>query len=121
MDTEEKKALGRRAREARKARQLTQQQLATKASVSLGVISNLENGHTIPQGANRRTITEALGVDIFGDGLAQAARDSWPEDVQIFTDVLGGFLAALDPAERAAQVARWMTDIVHARDEHPAD
>lgn len=115
MNTEERKTLGERVTVARKARRLTQQQLADEAGVSLGVIGNLENGKTVPQGANRRAIAKALGEDVFEDGTAQAARDLWPADVAVFTDVLGGYLARLDPDARAAQVAEWMAQIVSQR------
>lgn len=116
MNAEDRKALGERVAVVRKSRGMTQQQLADEAGVSLGVIGNLENGHTVPQGANRRAIASALGEDVFGDGSAQAARDLWPKDVQVFTDVLGGFLARLDPETRADQVAKWMSEIVNQRD-----
>jgi transcriptional regulator with XRE-family HTH domain len=113
MNTEERKTLGEKVAAVRKARRLTQQQLADEAGVSLGVIGNLENGKTVPQGANRRAIAKALGEDVFGDGTAQAARDLWPVDVQVFTDVLGGYLASLDNEARAAQVAAWMSEIMN--------
>lgn len=112
MNTEERKSLGERVAAVRKARKLTQQQVADEAGVSLGVITNVETGKTVPQGANRRAIAKVLGEDVFGDGTAQAARDLWPADVQVFTDVLGGYLARLDPESRAEQVARWMAEIM---------
>ena len=115
MNAAERKALGEKAREARKRQRYTQQELADLAGVSLGVISGLENGKTVPQGSNRRAIVKALGEDIFGEAAAQAARDLWPTDVQVFTDVLGQYLAALDPEARAAQVAKWMSEIVNDR------
>lgn len=115
MNQDDRRALGEKVAAARKAQRLTQQQLADAAGVSLGVIGNLENGKTVPQGANRRAITKALGQDVFGDGTAQAARDLWPTDVQIFTDVLGGYLARLGPDARSEQVAKWMAEIVNDR------
>lgn len=121
MNTEERTALGERARVARKRLGLTQQQVADKAGVSLGVISNLENGKTVPQGANRRAIAKALAEDIFGDNIAQSTRDLWPRDVQVFTDVLGLYLASLDPDDRARQVALWMSEILNSRDSDRSD
>lgn len=112
MNEEDRKALGERVTAVRKARRMTQQQLADEAGVSLGVIGNLERGETVPQGSNRRAIAKALGEDVFDDGTAQAARDLWPRDVQTFTDVLGLYLAGLDEETRARQVAAWMTDIL---------
>lgn len=117
MNAEERKVLGQRVAAIRKALpgRVTQQEIADKAGVSLGVITNLETGKTVPQGANRRAIAKALGEDVFGDGTAQASRDLWPADVQVFTDVLGGYLARLDNEARAAQVAKWMTEIIADR------
>lgn len=112
MNTEERTALAERARLARKRLKLTQQEVADKAGVSLGVIGNLENGKTVPQGANRRAIAQALAEDVFGDNIAQSTRDLWPGDVQVFTDVLGQYLASLDPDARARQVSQWMSDIM---------
>ncbi|HKY58332.1 MAG TPA: helix-turn-helix transcriptional regulator [Aeromicrobium sp.] len=112
---DEKKALGERVAALRKAKRLKQSELAELAGVSLGTISNLENGRTIPQGPHRREIARVLGEDVFGEGTAQSARDLWPDDVKVFTDVLGSFLAGLDPERRATQVARWMADIMGSR------
>lgn len=113
MDAEKKLELGRRVTSARKALRYTQKELADAAGVSLGVVSNLENGRTVPQSANRRALTKVLGEDVFGDAVAQEARDLWPHDVQLFTDVLGQYLASLPPERRSAQVAAWMGDIVN--------
>lgn len=115
MHEEERVALGQRVRNARKQLRLTQQQLADRAGVSLGVISNLEGGRTVPQGANRRAIARALEADVFEDQVAQSTRDLWSTDVQVFTDVLGQYLNGLDAEARADQVAKWMSDIVNAR------
>lgn len=115
MNDEDKKRLGQKVRDARKALRITQQELADKAHVSLGVISNLENGKTVPQGANRQAIAKALAADVFEDGIAQSTRDLWPNDVVVFTDVLGLYLAGLPEDERAAVVARWMNEIVTSR------
>lgn len=115
MHEEERVALGQRVRNARKQLRLTQQQLADRAGVSLGVISNLEGGRTVPQGANRRAIARALEADVFEDQVAQSTRDLWSTDVQVFTDVLGQYLSGLDAEARADQVAKWMSDIVNAR------
>ena len=115
MNHEERKELGEKVAAARKAQRFTQQQLAKRAGVSLGVISNVETGKTVPQPHHRRAIAKALGSDVFGDATAQATRDLWPSDVQVFTDVLGGYLASLDEDARAAQVAKWMSEIVNNR------
>lgn len=115
MNSEEKKRLGQRVREARKALRITQQELADKAHVSLGVINNLETGKTVPQGGNRQAIAKALAADVFEDGIAQSTRDLWPNDVVVFTDVLGLYLANLPEDERAQVVSKWMNEIVTSR------
>lgn len=113
MSTEqERKEIGRRFAAARKRRGLKQAEVADMAGLSLGVINNLENGRTLPQAANRSAIVSALGEDIFGGELADAARSAWPQDVQVFTDVLGQYLSSLDPAARAERVSRWMAEIL---------
>lgn len=113
MSTEqERKEIGRRFAAARKRRGLKQHEVAELAGVSLGMVNNLENGRSLPQLANRNSIVGVLGEDIFGGELADAARTSWPEDVRLFTDVLGQWLSALDPEDRASHVSRWMADII---------
>lgn len=117
MDAEDKKALGDRAREARKALpgRVLQQDIADRAGVSLGVISNLENGKTVPQPSHRRAIAAALEEDIFGEGVAQETWDSWSADTQAFASAVGLFLEGLPADKRAAMVARWMRDILEGR------
>lgn len=117
MSTEqERKEIGRRFAVARKRKGLKQAEVAEMAGLSLGVINNLENGRTLPQSANRAAIVAALGEDIFGGELADAARSSWPQDVQVFTDVLGQYLSALEPEARATHVSRWMAEILTSQD-----
>jgi transcriptional regulator with XRE-family HTH domain len=101
-----------RFKEARVKRNMEQKDVAEKAGVSTGTIHNLEHAKRMPQRKTRVAIARALGEDIFEDGLAEAARLGWPDDVQVFADVIGGYLAALPPAERAEVVGRWMREIM---------
>jgi transcriptional regulator with XRE-family HTH domain len=111
MDEETLKLIAARFTEARKARGLNQQEVADRAGVSLGTVNNIENARSMPQRKTRAAIAQALGKDIFDDGLGEAARLGWPDDVQVFTEVIGGYLAALPPAKRGEVVGRWMREI----------
>lgn len=111
MNEETLKTVAARFAAARKARKMNQQDVADKAGVSLGTINNLENARSLPQRKNRAAIVAAIGEDIFDEGLADQARLGWDDDVQVFTEVIGGYLNALTPAQRAEVVTRWMREI----------
>lgn len=91
---------------ARKRKRWGQQELAERAQVSLGVISNLERKKTRPQPANERAILKALGLETEDDAVAiDEERRDWPRDVAVFLDVMGLFLTAVPESQRA--------DIIH--------
>lgn len=117
MDDGELKALGDKARAARKAlgKGVRQRDVADRAGVSLGVISNLERGETLPQPAHRRAIADVLGQDIFGEATARATSDEWDPMTRAYVDAIGLYLHALPPEQRAAQVATWMSEIIAER------
>lgn len=116
MDTRAKVELGERVTAARRRRKLTQQELAAEAGVSLGTISGLERGETLPQRANRAVIARALGEDVFGEAKGDELRYTWPNDVQVFADTLGQYLSQLEPKDRATLVAKWMREILNRTD-----
>ena len=64
--------VGRRVREARKARQVTQLELAARTGVAHSTVVRIERGQARPQIATVAKIAEALGVDpkwlAFGGG-----------------------------------------------------
>jgi transcriptional regulator with XRE-family HTH domain len=101
--------LGRLAdavRDARKRKRWGQRQLAEKANVSLGVVSNLERGKTRPQPANERRILSALDIETDEDAAQnEEDRREWPRDVAVFLDVMGLFLKGVPEQARA--------DIIH--------
>jgi len=92
-------------RTTRKQRGWSQQDLAERAGVTLGVISTLERMKAKPQLANRRRILRALGVE---EPEASAADDdsarNWPRDVSVFVDVMGLALSSIPEAERAQAI-----------------
>lgn len=54
---------GRRLKEARERRSLSQEALADKAGVSRSVVSFAEIGESLPYPRNRAKLADALGVD----------------------------------------------------------
>jgi transcriptional regulator with XRE-family HTH domain len=89
-------------RAARKRKRWKQEELAAKAGVSLGVVSNLERSKTRPQPANERAILTALGIETPEDAEQHdEERRAWPPDVAVFLDVMGLFLSAVPNGERA--------------------
>jgi transcriptional regulator with XRE-family HTH domain len=94
--------LAQAVRDARKRKRWGQQELAERAQVSLGVVSNLEREKTRPQPANERAILSALGIETADDAEQNdEERRAWPADVAVFLDVMGLFLSARPEADRA--------------------
>lgn len=109
MDTDRKQRRGAAIRAARRAQGLTQEDLARVSGVSVSTIQNIErDAYTKPHPANLEALCEALGIDVpdvdGGDERAAAVRRQMPRDVEIFLDILGGWLSALDPERRQAEM-----------------
>lgn len=95
-------ALADAVRVARKRKRWGQQELAERADVSLGVVSNLERKKTRPQPGNERAILTALGIETVDDAEQNdEERRAWPPDVAVFLDVMGLFLTAVPNGDRA--------------------
>lgn len=58
-----KVSAGRRLRELRQERGWSQYELARRAGVSQGTLSNIERGDTQPFPATQRALAEALGME----------------------------------------------------------
>ena len=69
--------LGQRLREARKARQLTLEQVAAASGVSHALVSKIENFRTIPSLPVLVRLAASLGMDL-GDLLRGVGRDALP-------------------------------------------
>jgi transcriptional regulator with XRE-family HTH domain len=110
-------ALADAVRAARKRKRWGQQELAEKAGVSLGVVSNLERKKTRPQPGNEREILNALGIETADDAehFDEERRD-WPADVAVFLDVMGLFLSACPERERADIIHDLTRQVMH----HPS-
>lgn len=93
-------SLADRVRRVRKQKGLTQQQLANRAGVGLGVVGNLERGKTRPTPANRLAVMNALGLDPNEPEGEVGETRHWPRDVSVFVDVMGLYLTSLPEDER---------------------
>jgi DNA-binding XRE family transcriptional regulator len=69
-----KAAVGRRLRELREERGLTQAELARRAGVSNATLCFLESGETQPLPATQRALAAALGLEL-GELLARLTGD----------------------------------------------
>lgn len=113
------------ARAARKARKLTQQQVAAKAGVGLRTYQKFELGQQWPQQENLRSILAALDIGVVGTGPAQdgdpgeATRSSWPLHVQVFLDTVGAFLMTMTEAERLDFIGRETRAMFESRRQQP--
>lgn len=103
MDELQRKQVGARVREARRARGWAQARLAQEADVSENTILSIEQGKRETQAGKLRAVLDALelaapvGGDLDLDGV--------PDDVRIFVKVAVKRLTAMDHAERAQLLA----------------
>ncbi|MDI6893026.1 MAG: XRE family transcriptional regulator [Bacillota bacterium] len=58
--------LGKVIRQKRKEQNLTLQELASQCGLSLGFLSQVENGQTLPSLSSLRKIAQGLGTSLFG-------------------------------------------------------
>lgn len=99
MDT--KKLLGKRLRELRIRKKITQENLSELVSVDPATISNIENGKNYPSLVNLENITKVLNVtlmDVFDfshkdDNSVLVAKineilDKNPEQIEVFYKIL---------------------------------
>lgn len=101
-------------RTARKQKGWSQEDLAERADVTLGVVSTLERMKARPQLANRRRILRALDLaePEASTGDDETAR-VWPRDVSIFVDVMGLALTSIPEAERAPVIHHLTREAMH--------
>lgn len=108
------KLTGEQARQLRQARGWTRQRLAAETGLSLRMIGDFETGKRQPHPSNLDRIIGALVVP----GVPEETRSRWPEDIGLFLDVLGAFLAALPLEDRAEEQRLIFADIGRRR-QHP--
>ena len=128
MDLATRKALASRVRQERRARKMTQAELAAAADVSLGKVSNLERGRTIPQPANLRAILRVLNIEVPNDQspveveqvgeldiCPTCGRVKWPAEYEILFDVLGAYFNRLPVERRQAVFGEIARDVIERR------
>lgn len=104
-DDAERQALAAEIRAARKARHMTQSDLAVAAGVSVRTVRNLEAGAHTPQPGNLAAVLAAL--DFKGDDACGGSdRPAWEESVDAVGEMVKFRLASMDPARRALLVPR---------------
>lgn len=104
MDAGQRRQLASQIRQQRKARGMSQEDLAEASGVSLRAVQNAELGKNTPQEGNLLAMLEVLGMA----PSAEATRKSWPRDIQVFLDVMGAYLSTV-PEDSRLEKYREMT------------
>ena len=124
MNSSEREAFGARVREERKARRMTQPELAARVGVSVGTISATERGISLPQPGNLVKLQQELGISMNGDSapIAEEAETTWgawfealPKDARSTLYMIGLYLERLGPDERDARIREIVSAIVDQR------
>jgi len=107
MNTQERQQAADVIREARQTRGWSQADLARESGVSLSTVRNVERAvYAKPQRSVWLKLCDALGLDpddpraTDGDPI----RAKMPMEVRGLLDVLGGWLSALPPDRREAEI-----------------
>lgn len=103
----ERTLTGAQVKQLRLARRWSQKRLAQESGVSERMIRDLEADRHAPQPANLKALLDVLIVD----GDPEETRASWPEDVRLYLDILGAYLAALPEPERLPEMKRLIASI----------
>lgn len=124
MDSSERKAFGERVAGERKARHLSQPQLAERVGVSVGTISATERGLSLPQPGNLSKILRELGISMNGNAppTEPSTEKTWgdwfealPKDSRSTLYMIGLYLERLTPDERDQRIREITTAIVEQR------
>lgn len=108
METQEQVELtGAQARQLRKMRGWTREDLRRVTGLSVRMIGDFETGRRQPHPANLAKIMDALEVT----GDADQTRAAWPPDLTEFFDLLAALLAPMTFEERAAEYRALFQDI----------
>lgn len=100
---------GQRVTRLRGERGWTQDDLAERSGVPKRTIQDVElDKRKSPQRNTRLRLNAAL--DIAGDPNDE--RQSWPNDVQVFLDIMGAWLTTLDEETRLARISQLVRDVV---------
>lgn len=97
---QDRRELGAEIRSARKARKMTQQQLAAAAHISLRTVASIERGEHATQSGNVEAVLRVLDLDVD----AERARSNWPAEVTVFLDMMGAYLSSLPESQRLTRI-----------------
>lgn len=117
-------ALADAVRSARKRKHWSQEDLAERAGVTLGVVSNLERERSKPQLANRRAILRALSIDageVPEESEEEDPADSWPRDIEVLVHVIRMTLSSLSPKVRTPIVFDMTRQAMELMTQHIGD
>ena len=90
----------------------SQKELAERSGVAIRTIQDVEaDRRQMPQRGTRIALNRVLEIE----EDAGQTRQSWPDDVQVFLDVLGAFLDTMGPQERRAKIRELTRLIVGGR------
>lgn len=137
MDAQTRRDLATKIAAERKARKMTQREVAHAAGVSLGTVSNAELGKAVTQAANLRAILSVLDIvephdvdlqSVNGNGPAapedepsslstcpKCRRVLWPMHYQLFFDSLGAHFDVLTDEEVYEFMSREMRGMMDRR------
>lgn len=127
MDSNERKAFGERVADERKARHLSQPQLAERVGVSVGTISATERGLSLPQPGNLSKLLRELEISMNGhsepgEQSEPSTEKTWgdwfealPKDSRSTLYMIGLYLERLSPEERDQRIRQITTAIVEQR------
>jgi transcriptional regulator with XRE-family HTH domain len=117
-------ALADAVRSARKRKRWSQEDLAERAGVTLGVVSNLERMKSKPQLANRRALLKALSIDadeVPEESEDEAAEESWPRDIEVLVHVVRMTLSSLSPKVRTPVIFDMTRQAMELMTQHMGD
>lgn len=100
---------GQKVRRLRKERGWTQDDLAKESGVPKRTLQDVElDKHKTVHRATRAPLNATLGIE----GDAEEERQSWPNDVQVFLDIMGAWLTTLDEETRLERISQLVRDVV---------
>lgn len=114
LDEDTRREIATRFAARRKELRLHQEDVATKAGVSVGMVSNAERGVSVPQTSNLLAIAAALDLDIGADQAA-STRNRWSQDTKVALDVVGLWLESLPQERRDQEIRDLMQSILDRR------
>lgn len=94
MNRDERAVWARRLTAARRVQNMSQRELAERSGVSEKTINDMDLEKKVPNPETLMRLAEVLEVEAT-PGVIEAIRDSWPENVRTYSDVVGLYLMLL--------------------------